>query len=141
MIGLAPDRDDVDTAARIRHAQVLLIDDATAVNELLAREVESRLGCHVTAIPSVEELLSRDELDDFDLALVDLAFAYSPLTGLDALYHLHTTSPRTTLAIITQGDEWLADLLRHAWEAFPIATAISKNASITALLDAIAGLL
>jgi len=121
-------------------AHVLLLDDATAVNELIARELEAKLACRVTAMTCVEDLLASDDTT-FDLALVDLSFARCSLTGLDALCHLHETRPATRLAILTQGDEWVTDLLRVAWEALPIATALSKSASLTALVDAVASLL
>jgi DNA-binding NarL/FixJ family response regulator len=124
-----------------RDGTVLLLDDATTVNELLARELASRLGCEVTSRSSVEDLLESVPHLSVDVALVDLSYANSPLTGLDALYHLHTASPHTRLAILTQGDEWVAQMLRDAWEAFPLATALSKSGSIATIIDAVARLL
>jgi DNA-binding NarL/FixJ family response regulator len=138
------DHDQTGAAPARATRRVLLLDDATAVNELLARELTARLGCEVSSLSSVEDLLATDDTDHevcVDLALVDLSYAHSPLTGLDALCHLHAACPRTTLAILTQGDEWVAEMLRDAWEAFPLATALSKSASITSLLDAVARLL
>jgi DNA-binding NarL/FixJ family response regulator len=120
---------------------VLLLDDAAAVNELLAREISMRLGCRVVALASVEELIALGGDESFDVALVDLSYAGSPLTGLDALCHLYSTQPDTVLAILTQGDEWVADMLRDAWEAFPMATALSKSAPTATLLDAVRRLL
>jgi DNA-binding NarL/FixJ family response regulator len=129
-------------ATRSRHDRtVLLLDDATTVNELLARELALRLECGVTSQSSVEELLESATHPSVDVALVDLSYANSPLTGLDALYHLHTASPHTRLAILTQGDEWVAQMLRDAWEAFPLATALSKSGSIATIVDAVARLL
>jgi DNA-binding NarL/FixJ family response regulator len=119
---------------------VLLLDDAAAINELLARELSTQLGCEVTALASVEALYARDDAP-FDVALVDLAYAGSTLTGLDALLRLHTAAPGCRLAVLTQGDEWVADMLRDAWEAFPLATALSKSTPTGALLDAVRRLL
>jgi DNA-binding NarL/FixJ family response regulator len=120
---------------------VLLLDDAALVNELLARELRHRLGCAVESLASVEELLALESGTTFDVALVDLSYANSPLTGLDALCHLHAASPDTRLAILTQGDEWVAQMLRDAWDAFPLATALSKSAPAATLISAVAKLL
>jgi DNA-binding NarL/FixJ family response regulator len=120
---------------------VLLLDDAALVNELLARELRNRLGCEVSSLASVEELFASEVTASFDVALVDLSYANSPMTGLDALCHLHSTAPDTRLAILTQGDEWVAQMLRDAWEAFPLATALSKSAPTGTLIDAVARLL
>lgn len=119
---------------------VLLLDDATAVNELVARELEAELGCRVTTMTSVDELFACED-DSFDVALVDLSFAWAPHSGLDALCHLHETRPNVTLAIVTQGDEWVADQLRVAWEALPIAAAVSKSAPLRVLVEAVSALL
>ena len=43
----------------------------------------------------------------------------------------------TPRAIITQGDEWVASLLRDAWELLPISTVISKSAPIDYQMAAI----
>jgi DNA-binding NarL/FixJ family response regulator len=141
MIDVRPYEDEASANAPSAPGTVLLLDDAAAVNELLARELTSRLGCRVSALASVEELLALGSEAVFDVALVDLSYANSPLTGLDALCHLHATRPDTKLAILTQGDEWVAQMLRDAWEAFPLATALSKSAPTATLIDAVALLL
>ena len=125
----------------MKESSVLLLDDAAAVNELLAREISARLGCRTTPLASVEELVALDPDVVFDVALVDLSYANSSFTGLDALCHLHATSPTTSLAILTQGDEWVAQMLRDAWDAFPLATALSKSAPTNTLIDAVGRLL
>jgi DNA-binding NarL/FixJ family response regulator len=132
---------EADEAASITVGRVLLLDDAALVNELLSRELTNRLGCEVLSLASVEELVALDPDTTLDVALVDLSYANSPMTGLDALCHLHATSPETRLAILTQGDEWVAQMLRDAWEAFPLATALSKSAPTGTLIDAVARLL
>src|SRR5690606_16011399 len=116
---------------------VLLLDDATAVNELIAREPEAKLAWRVPAMPSVDELFACDDDVTFDLALVDLSFARTPRSGLDALCHLHETRPGTTLVILTQGDPWVIDQLRVAWEALPIATVLGKSSPLAALVEAV----
>jgi DNA-binding NarL/FixJ family response regulator len=141
MIDMRPDADESASRAPGTPGTVLLLDDAAAVNELLARELTQRLGCRVSALASVEELFALGSGARFDVALVDLSYANSPLNGLDALSHLHATRPDTLLAILTQGDEWVAQMLRDAWEAFPIATALSKSAPTATLIDAVARLL
>ena len=75
--------------------------------------------------------------EPFDLALVDLSFPNQDSSGIDALVTIHRRSPATVLAIITQGDEWVADTLRDAWELLPITTVISKSAPLDYQLDAI----
>jgi DNA-binding NarL/FixJ family response regulator len=141
MIEVLSSADEAGAVKAAMPGTVLLLDDAAAVNELLARELRHRLSCEVSALASVEELLSMSPGSAYDVALVDLSYAHSPLTGLDALCHLHGTCPDTRLAILTQGDEWVAQMLRDAWEAFPLATALSKSAPTATLIDAVARLL
>ncbi|MCW2750918.1 MAG: hypothetical protein JWR83_2028, partial [Aeromicrobium sp.] len=68
--------------------------------------------------------------DRFDVALVDLSFPEERRTGMDALLTIHSSSPSTVLAVITQGDSFVAQLLRDVWELLPIATVVSKSAPI-----------
>lgn len=117
---------------------ILLVDDAAALSNLFAAAIRSSLG---------HEVVTRTHLDDvpaalaeegpFDLALVDLSFPGQDGSGIDALVTIHRAAPATTLAIITQGDEWVADELRDAWELLPIQTVISKSAPLDYQLDAI----
>jgi hypothetical protein len=58
---------------------------------------------------------------ELDLALVDLSFPQEDGTGLEALVRIHQHSRATKLAIITQGDEWVAEILRDAWELAEVA--------------------
>lgn len=115
---------------------LLLLDDATPINELLARELTEQLGYEVTAMRSIEELFASKTLG-FDVALVDLSFPGSAHTGLDALLFLHEHSATTRLVVLTQGDDWVADMLRDAWEALPLAGAMSKSAPLSTLVPAI----
>jgi CheY-like chemotaxis protein len=109
-------------------ARILLVDDATAVTELFGSVLVRELGCEVVVAASptaVGELLCEER--PFDLAVVDLSFPHDAANGLDALVAVHRHDPATRLVILTQGDDWVADLLRDAWEALPLAGAVSKS--------------
>lgn len=119
-------------------ATLLIVDDAQALTELFAEAIRAGggHGVHiVNRIADVPAVLA--DHPGIDLALVDLSFPQQGGSGLDALATIHTTSPTTALAIVTQGDEWVAQLLRDAWELLPIATVISKSAPLQFQLDAI----
>lgn len=107
---------------------VLLLDDSAHVTDLFAAALESSLGCRVRTLTSPRELT--DELlatERFAVAVVDLSFGSDTESGLDALLRLHLRSPETRLTILTQGDAWVADMLRDAVEILPIAAALSKS--------------
>ena len=119
--------------------QVLLVDDASALAELFAEAITSRLGYDVTVAVSlrdVEDIVAG--LVHLDLALIDLSFPQEPGSGIDALDTVHRLHPEACLVIITQGDDWVAEMLRDAWELLPVATVISKSAPLAYQLDAIA---
>lgn len=118
-------------------ASILLVDDAAPVSELLAEAVHERTGHTVVSVTSVAQAFEVVPLRRFDLAIVDLSFPAETRNGLDVLILLDASSPRPHLVVLTQGDDWVADVLRMAWEALPLATAISKSAPISALIDAI----
>jgi DNA-binding NarL/FixJ family response regulator len=119
-------------------ARLILIDDAVALAELFANEVQRHGGHHVVvvnAVARVPEVLATEE--PFDLALVDLSFPAEAVSGVDALAMIHLAHPSTRLAIITQGDRWVAEPMRLAWELLPITTVISKTAPLHHQLAAI----
>lgn len=119
-------------------ARILLVDDASALAELFANEIHRHGGHGVTVIDAVAKV--GGTLADhapFDLALVDLSFPSESSTGVDALAMVHLTHPTTLLAIITQGDRWVAESMRLAWELLPITTVISKGAPLNEQLEAI----
>jgi DNA-binding NarL/FixJ family response regulator len=116
--------------------RLLLLDDAASVNELVARELVRHGTCEVTALARIEDLLA-DPAPEYDIAVVDLSFPGSAFSGIDALLYLYVKSPKAALIVLTQGDDWVADMLRDAWEAFPLATAISKSAPISTLVTTI----
>ncbi len=120
-------------------AQLLLVDDASALAELFAQAITQRLGHAVAVAVSLRDVEERlAELMQLDLAIVDLSFPQERGSGLDALAEIHAARPDAKLAIITQGDEWVAQLLRDAWELLPITTVISKSAPLNYQLEAIA---
>lgn len=119
-------------------ARLLLVDDAIALTDLFATATAVTLGHQVVTAnrtDAVAAVLLANK--PFDLALVDLSFPNQNSSGIDVLVTIHRQSPSTTLAIITQGDEWVADTLRDAWELLPIKTVISKSAPLDYQLDAI----
>jgi len=119
-------------------ASILLVDDAAALAELFGQTVQIQLGHTVHTVVSLADVRASLALvGDLDLALVDLSFPQEDGTGLEALARIHQHSPSTKLAIITQGDEWVADILRDAWELLPITTVISKSAPLAYQLQAI----
>lgn len=111
--------------------QVLLVDDATSLTELFADVLTTRKGWEVTVLGRADAVTAAlVEAQTFHLAVVDLSFPGERATGLDVLLTVHHHSPATRLAVLTQGDDWVADLLRVAWEALPLATALSKTSPL-----------
>jgi DNA-binding NarL/FixJ family response regulator len=117
---------------------LLLVDDASALAELFAEAIRSRLDYEVKVVVALADVSDAlDGVDELSLAIVDLSFPQERGSGLDALVEIHRRRPATTLAIITQGDEWVASILRDAWELLPIATVISKSAPLAYQMSAI----
>jgi DNA-binding NarL/FixJ family response regulator len=117
---------------------LLLVDDASALAELFADAIRARLGYEVTVVVALADVGDALEaVPGIDLALVDLSFPQERGSGLDALVEVHRSCPSVRLAIITQGDEWVARILRDAWDLLPIATVVSKSAPLTYQLEAI----
>lgn len=123
-------------------ASVLLVDDAQAFAELMADALASALDCSMTVVHDPAAVtVDYAASERFDVAMVDLSFANSPLSGLDVLLAISEGSASTRLVILTQGDEWVADLLRMAWEAVPVATALSKNAPVRTIASTVESVL
>lgn len=119
-------------------ANLLIVDDASALAELFADAIRMRLGHEVTvcvALADVGDAIAA--IEQLDLAIVDLSFPQEPGSGIDALVEINRAKPDAMLAIITQGDNWVSDMLRDAWELLPIRTVISKSAPLAYQLDAI----
>ena len=123
--------------------RLLIVDDSTWAVEQLPKMIGEELGWDVTTArrpDDLPELLGDD--DSFDVAMVDLSYANSERTGLDALLMLHQRAPDCRLVVYTQGDAPFAEMLRDAWEAFDLAGALSKMtdfAFVLRTLERVAG--
>lgn len=115
--------------------RMLLVEDAAALAELLAERLADRFDATVDVCVAVMDVELCLENPPYDIALVDLSFPQEHASGLDALAEIHAKSPTTKLVIMTQGDTWVGDILRDAWELLPIATVISKTAPLAYQLD------
>jgi len=122
-----------------RVTRVLLIDDSAHVNELFASAIRDSLGYEVETL-SMPSQVTDEYLADTkpDVAVIDLSFGSESETGVDALLTLHLKSPQTKLVVLTQGDGWVGDLLRDAWEVLPLASVMSKSSSVKFQLATIA---
>jgi DNA-binding NarL/FixJ family response regulator len=118
-------------------SSLLLVEDAAALAELFGDVLRSRQGHDVQVCFAVEDVELMLDGRRYDLAIVDLSFPQERATGLDALVEIHTAQPTTKLAIMTQGDGWVGDLLRDAWDLLPISSIISKTAPLDYQLDMI----
>ena len=115
--------------------RLLIVDDSTLAIDLLREAIEDELGWEVVTARSPDELACLLlERDGFDIALVDLSYVNSELNGLDALLALHERSPRCHMVVYTQGDPPLAEILRDAWDAFNLASALSKSTDLPIVL-------
>ncbi|MEM8619428.1 MAG: response regulator [Actinomycetota bacterium] len=123
--------------------RVLMIDDATALTELFAQAIADDLGCDVVTgnHPDDAARILADGGAAIDVALVDLSFPGYEGYGIEALAEIDDTSPDTRLVIITHGDQWVAEVLRDAWELLPVVTVISKSAPLDLQLATIRGVL
>lgn len=114
---------------------LLLVDDTATNAELFADLIKERLGWLVvvsTRAADVNPTLL--DATRFQIAVVDLSFPRETLTGLDVLLAIRRCQPDTSLVVLTQGDDWVADLLRDAWEALELASVISKASPIASQL-------
>jgi DNA-binding NarL/FixJ family response regulator len=119
-------------------SRILIVDDNASSLELIAQAITARLGHEVVLVTEVEavtgELCARPS---FDLALVDLSFRGTRRSGLDVLLRLSEASPSTRLVLFTQGDDSVAELMRDAWEALPLASAVSKSLPLDLLMETV----
>lgn len=115
--------------------RMLLVEDAAALAELFSAKLAERFDAEVDVCVAVVDVELYLQKEHYDLALVDLSFPQEHASGLDALAEIHATSPSTKLAIMTQGDAWVGEILRDAWDLLPIATIISKTAPLAYQFD------
>lgn len=118
--------------------RILIVDDNASSLELIAQAITARLGYEVVLVTEVgavtPELCASPAVA---LALVDLSFRGTRQSGLDVLLRLSESSPSTRLVLFTQGDDSVAELMRDAWEALPLASAVSKSLPLDLLIDTI----
>jgi CheY-like chemotaxis protein len=115
--------------------RLFIVDDSDLALTLLRDAIVSGLGWTVATAPRPDDVAGTLEAEgQFDLAMVDLAYPNSVLNGLDALLTLYERAPACRPVVYTQGDPSVAGMLRDAWDAFDLATAISKSRSIPSVL-------
>lgn len=117
-------------------SRVLIVDDNATSLELMAHAVTARLGLEVLLVTEVDAVTPElCAAPGFDVALVDLSFRGTRQSGLDVLLRLGEISPATRLVLFTQGDDSVAELMRDAWEALPLASAVSKSLPLDLLME------
>lgn len=115
--------------------RLLIVDDSDLALTLLRDSIAEGLGWTVAAAPRPDDVAATLAAEaPFDLALVDLAYPNSTRNGLDVLLTLYEQAPQCRPVVYTQGDPSVAEMLRDAWDAFDLATAISKSRSIPSVL-------
>jgi hypothetical protein len=115
--------------------RLLIVDDSNLALELLPHRIESELGWTVVTHDKPDDVAAVITTHEpFDMAIVDLAFLNSALTGLDALITIYEHAPRCRMVVYTQGDSSVAEMLRDAWDAFDLATVLSKARPIGAVI-------
>lgn len=119
-------------------SRVLIVDDNPTGVQLIAESITARLGHEVVLLTDVEAAAGEPCPETgFAAALVDLSFRGSKRSGLDVLVRLANTSPGTRLVLFTQGDDAVAELMRDAWEALPLASAMSKSLPLDAVIETV----
>lgn len=120
---------------------VLLVDDRKATSQMY-EEWLTRLG-HDVEVVNEPDLVTAESLAARPpaLAVIDLSYGNSELSGLDILLLLYRRVPGCRLAILTNGDAAVGDVLRIAWEALPIDVAVSKGVLFDEFGDAMAAAL
>lgn len=121
-----------------RPVELLIVDDTQLALGLLADVVQRDLGWSVTVADRpdlVPATLSAGTA--FDVALIDLSFPNSELNGLDVMLALSQAQPACRMVVYTDGDAFVADLLRDAWEAFELAGALSKSTPVAQVIAAL----
>ena len=108
---------------------VLFVDDRpTTISPYISALEKQSEGYSIFSMtdPSsvTQEFLEHTSMS---LAVVDMSFPRSPLSGLDVLTRLHIYSPETRLLIFSNADRSLSRRIELAWEALPIAAAAAKN--------------
>jgi DNA-binding NarL/FixJ family response regulator len=108
--------------------KVLIIDDTPAFTAKIGDDLRKALDVDVVELHHLHELPAAVAAAHFDVAIVDLSFPFQrPRSGLDALLYFHLFSPTTNCAILSAADEFVSEMICDAWEAFDLATVLSKT--------------
>lgn len=118
-----------------------IVDDRRFIAEAY-RDLLVQAGHHVEVYSDPSALTAQALAQrQPDLALVDLSFPDHAHNGLDVLLALHVGSPGTRAVVLSQADAPFQELLRVAWDALPLAGAISKDLLPAKFLRAVADIL
>ena len=120
-------------------SQIVLIDRARALVELLGEELTAR-GYSVTRLtdPSDADAAAHEMADEPPAAIVvDLELPDAQPNGLDAMIAFDRWCPESPMLLVTHGDRRSERLIAVAWDAIGAAGAISKASSSRKLLEAI----
>jgi hypothetical protein len=118
--------------------RLLIVDDSLLATDLLAEDLRHHLRWEVVTVERPDDLPSVLDLEaPFDLAVIDLSFRDTELNGLDALLAVHRRLPACRLVVYSQVDPPFVRMLRDAWEAFDLATVLSKSMPIAGVRRAL----
>jgi len=118
--------------------RLLIVDDSELATDLLATSIRHDLRWEVVTVLRPDDVPAvLDPAQPFDLAVVDLSFPASELNGLDALLAVHNNLPRCRLVVYSQADAPFTRMLRDAWDAFDLATVLTKSMPIASVQRAL----
>jgi DNA-binding NtrC family response regulator len=78
--------------------KVLLLDDEPIVGKRL-KPALTKIGCEVEVFEDSRQALERIDQMDFDIVITDIRM--DEVDGIEILEHVHQTSPRTKVIMIT----------------------------------------
>jgi DNA-binding NtrC family response regulator len=89
---------DIKEVNMSEHLKVLLLDDEPIVGKRL-KPALTKIGCEVEVFEDSRKALERIDQTDFDIVITDIRM--DEVDGIEILEHVHQTSPRTKVIIIT----------------------------------------
>ncbi len=81
-----------------RQLKILLLDDEPIVGKRL-KPALTKMGCEVEVYENSRLALERCDQTDFDIVITDVRM--DDVDGIEILEHIHQTSPRTRVIMIT----------------------------------------
>jgi DNA-binding NarL/FixJ family response regulator len=121
---------------------ILIVDDNVTPAAIIAGVITERLAVDVQVVEDLRDVTNPGfDASGFTLALVDLSFRNTTATGLDVLVALQSKHHALPIALYTQGDDAVADLITVCWHAFPLAGAFSKSLPLDGLIARISDVL